>query len=140
MTTLLNLGVVDQPYDVGGQTTGEVARILEDKYEIMGTFWRVHETENTTALEDSVAGAMESLLMGQVIDPWARGTAVIATRFKTFINSGEAERVGIPGTPTKAAQKGTTFRKKRSYKGSNGRRVSFRNTGLYVGSSIVWVE
>lgn len=139
MTTLLNLGVLDQPYDLNGITTGEVAQILEDKYGVIAAYWRVHEAENTTALEDSVAGAMETLLMGgRIVDPWARATGVIETGFRRFISSMEAEQVGIPNTPTHAALMGISHRRKRAYVRGR-RRPSFRDIGLYMASFRAWI-
>jgi len=142
VSVTLNLGVLDQPYALGGRTTGEVATILETKYGIMAAFWRVHETENRTALEDSVAGAMETLLMsGRIVDPWARGLGAIETGFRRFISSMEAENVGIPNTPTYAALMGVSHRRKRPHAGGRGRRrPSFRDTGLYMASFRSWVD
>src|SRR5581483_8262871 len=132
----LHLGVIDQPYrswDMPARgkrrkpgralpmTTYDVARILEAKYALYSTYYRVHEADIAKALEESLHGATESLVMRRalVMNPWARATQLIADGFKDFINSREAERVGIPGTPTKAALKGVNHRLKRPYSSRN---------------------
>lgn len=141
----LHLGVIDQPYDNkgnAGQTTGEVAKILEDKYGVMRAFYRTHGQEVADALQDSVAGALESLLLGAPVqsDPFLAGASQVERQFKEFLASGEAERVGIPGTPTGAAMRGVNHRLKRPYLKSNPRRVSFIDTGLYSSSFKAWVD
>ncbi len=144
-TRTLNLGVIVQPYrdetsKTQAITTADVAKILEDEYGIMQVFSKVHWKTIEKALVSSVEGALESLLMGQRTDPFARGTQAIEARFKRFISSYEAERVGIPGTPTKAALRGVNHRLKHPYRKSNPRRPSFRDTGLYMDSFRCWVS
>lgn len=158
----LHLGVIDIPYayDQEGErktkkragkkkrkvtksiTTGEVADILEDKYHVMETFYEVHELEIVKHLEESVAGALEGLMSGvpSQMDPFAAGAQQINEMFKTFILSGEAEQVSIPGTPTQAALKGVSHRKAHPYAKANGRRPSFYDTGMYVDHFMSWVD
>lgn len=153
----LHLGVIDQPYRswdlakgakrrkqgrVLPRTTYDVAKILESKYGIMGTFYAVHELEIMRALEESIQGSLESLVMRRqlVMNPWARATQIIEDKFKDFINSGASERCGIPGTPTKAAKRGVNHRLRRPYAKSNPRRPSFRDTGLFVSSFKSWID
>lgn len=142
---VLHFGVLVQPYrsrskKAGALTTADVARFLEDRYGIMATFYRVHGKDVATALEQSLGGALESLLMGQRVDPWGRGMQAIQQEFRDFISSKEAERVGIPGTPTQAALRGVNHRLKHPYRKSNPRRPSFRDTGLYMTSFRSWVD
>lgn len=141
----LNLGVLVQAYrsrsaKARAMSTGDVAEILEAKYGLMAAFYRAHERDIGRAIESSLSGALESLLMGQAVDPWGAGMQVIQQEFRDFINSKEAERVGIPGTPTKAALMGVNHRLKRPYKRSNPRRPSFRDTGLLSNSFRSWVD
>lgn len=141
----LHLGVIDQPYRTDSRqaraiTTGQVAEILEAKYEVMQTFARVHWPVIESAVEGSIQGALEALFMGRQIDPWGRGMQAIQTKFREFISSYEAERVGIPETPTKAALRGVNHRLKHPYRSSNPRRPSFRDTGTYMGSMRAWVD
>ena len=141
----LHLGVIDQPYRTETRkaraiTTGQVAQILEGKYDLMQTFARVHEATIESALEGSLTGALEALFMGRQVDPWGRGMQAIQSKFRDFISSGEAERVGIPGTPTKAAQRGVNHRLRHPYRKSNPPRPSFRDTGLYMASMRAWID
>lgn len=138
---VLTLGVLDQPYANGeAVTTGDVAKILEAEYGIMRAFARVHSRVITDAIASSVENAITALVNGHRIDPWAAGLQKINQAFRVFINSREAERVGIPGTPTQAALKGVNHRLKRPYRKSNPRRPSFRDTGLFVASFRSWVK
>jgi hypothetical protein len=142
----MHFGVLVQPYRVSGKkvramTTGDVAKILEDKYGVMAAFYKVHGADVVVpAMEVSLGGAMESLMMGRPVNPWDRGAQMIQAGFRDFISSREAERVGIPGTPTKAALAGVNHRLKHPYRRRNASRPSFRDTGLYMNSMRVWVE
>ena len=141
----LHLGVLDQPYRNNSKqatavTTGDVAGFLEKRYALMQTFFKVHEEDVAKALENSLSGALESLLMHRVIDPWGSATAKINSAFREFISSREAERVGIPGTPTKAALRGINHRLKHPYRSSNPRRPSFRDTGTFLSSFRSWID
>lgn len=141
----LHLGVIDQPYRTAGKkggatTTGNVASILEAKYDLMQTFAHVHWSTIETALTVSIQNALEAVIMGRRVDPWDRGAQHIQADFRKFISSFEAERVGIPGTPTKAALRGVNHRLKHPYRKSNPRRPSFRDTGLYMASFRAWVD
>jgi hypothetical protein len=142
----LHLGVLVQPYRASGKkvsaiTTGDVAQILEDKYGVMAAFYRVREKDIGNAIENSLQGAMESMMMGgRAIDPWGAATQGIQRSFRYFISSSESERVGIPGTPTKAALRGVNHRLKHPYAKRNKRRPSFRDTYLYMNSFRAWVD
>lgn len=145
----LHLGVLVQPYRamqvaqgrrVSALTTADVARFLEARYDLMATFYRVRNKDVIGAIENSIHGSLESLLMGQRVDPWGNAMQSIQSAFKDFINSKQAETVGIPGTPTKAALRGVNHRYKHPYMKRNPRRPSFRDTGLYVGSFRAWVD
>jgi hypothetical protein len=140
----LHLGVLVQPYrsknrKAAALTTGDVAGFLEAKYGIMAAFYRVHDKDVAKSLESSLGGAMESLLMGKIIDPWGRANQSIQAQFRDFISSREVERVGIPGTPTKAALAGVNHRLKHPYRRANARRPSFRDTGMYMNSFRSWM-
>lgn len=106
----------------------------------MAAFYRVHEGMVAKAIESSLDGAMEALLMGKTVDPWGRATQAIEARFKDFISSREAERIGLPGVPTKAALTGVNHRLAHPYRRSNPRRPSFRDTGLFMQSFKSWVD
>lgn len=141
----LHLGVLDIAYRVRSKkissiTTGDVAQILEDKYGIFAAYWRVHGNDGAKAIEQSLEGAMEALLMGRAVDPWGSAMQKIQSGFRDFISSREVERVGIPGTPTAAALAGVNHRLAHPYRKSNPRRPSFRDTGLYMASARMWVD
>lgn len=141
----LSLGTLVQPYrakgkKVSGLTTADVAQILEDKYGIYAAFYRVNEQFVSNEITASLSGALQSLLMGQVVDPWGPAMQAIQSRFQDFINSRQAESVGLKGVPTKAALMGVNHRLKHPYARSNPRRPSFRDTGLYVRSFRSWVS
>lgn len=139
----LHLGVIVQPYRSWNKkkmavTTGDVATWLEKRYAIMEVFSRVHQKDIAQAVENSLGGAIDSLVMGRAIDPWGAATQKIQSEFKDFIASQEAERVGIPGTPTLAALMGINHRKKHPHTGI--RRPSFLDTGMYMNSFRAWMS
>lgn len=162
MTLTLHLGVFDIPYAfeqegerktktrkgkkkrrvVKSTSTGDVAEILEAKYNLMRTFFEVKEVDIVKALEESVAGALESVVMGapRSVNPFAAAEQQIEEMFKQFILSREAERVSIPGAPTKAAVKGVSHRRAHPYAKDNPRRPSFYDTGMYVDNFKAWME
>ena len=140
----LHLGVLVQPYRAPGKgvtalTTADVAGFLESKYGVMAAFYRVHQDIVMGAIARSMEGAVESLLMGRRVDTWGSATQVIQREFRQFISSREAERVGIPNTPTYAALMGHSHRRKHPY-ARGPRRPSFRDTGLYMASFRSWVD
>ena len=155
--TTLHLGVIDLPYADqasykelkvgkpkvkagGSMTTGEVADILEDRYHVMEIFYEIHEEKIIDGLRSSYEGAMENILMGAPVaqDPAADAVSGIENDFRTFLTSGEIEKLGIPGVPTQAAKDGVSFRFKRPY-AKRKPRPSFVNTGLYEASFRAWV-
>jgi len=161
MSLTLHLGVLVQPYRFAGPlkgfrgtkalrarnggnhsalTTGDVAQILEARYGVMEAFYKAHEQQIAGFIEGSLDTALQSLLMGRAVDPWGRATQQIETAFRDFIATKEAERVGIAGTPTKAALRGVNHRLLHPYAGRNPRRPSFRDTGLYMASFKSWVS
>jgi hypothetical protein len=148
--TILHLGVTDIPYSsapakgkrnkvTGTQTTGDVAGWLETRYHIMEHFFQSHQADIAKSLETSVAGAIQSLVMGapSSIDAFGSATSEIEHQFKDFLSTGEIERLGYPGIPTQAAFKGINRRMK-SKKGV--RRPSFVDTGLFQSSFKSWVD
>jgi len=147
--TTLNLGVIDAPYSYGeGQTTVEVARILEDKYGLMGVFFKLHRKGISEELAKGVAKALRARIQSGSSAPadetftafgTAQAMAKTRTMFSDFISKQEAERAGIPGTPTAAALRGVNHRLKHPYAKANSRRPSFRDTGTYESHFQAWV-
>jgi hypothetical protein len=163
----LHLGVIDQPYQSYQQpekvpmakkgkanrpvkpksepdtkTTGEVAEILEEKYGILDTFAFARLPDIAKALEDSIAGELETLLMGGSPsgDPFKGAESAITTMMKKFISTQEIEHMGIEGVPTQAAKDGVNHRLKHPYAKANPRRPSFMDTTLYWNSLRAWFK
>lgn len=138
----LHLGVVEVPYaGQGGQTTGDVAEILEDKYGVMATFFALRGNEIAGALEEGLKAQIENVVLGAPISPAPfRGACDdIEALFRGMLDARAFDGV-IPGVPTEAALKGVDHRKKRPYLKANPARPSFRDTGLYQANFAVWVE
>lgn len=162
-TITIHLGVIDVPYankarkkvskakkgkkakpikrEPNTQTTGDVAEILEAKYQIMQTFVERKEAEIFGFVEQSLADALENLMAGAPAgNPFAEGETNIEALFKNFIISGEIENSGIDGVPTQAALNGVDHRRARPYLKANPHRTSFMDTGLYVGNFKCWTN
>lgn len=136
----LHLGVVEMPYaDVTDSkaTTGDVAEILEAKYHIMQIFVERYEQEIADALANSVAGAIENMLLGAppTNNPFGSAENDIRALFVMFLD--KEELAGIKGVPTKAALDGVNSRLKRR---RGARRPSFIDTGLYRTAFMAWME
>jgi len=120
--------------------TGDVAEWLERRYHVLEIFWEQHaEDAIAPALENSLQGALESVLMGAplTLDPYGTATSAIEDRFRAFIDLKEMDALGYPGVPTKASLIGVRARfKKRRDPG----RPSFQSSGLYEASMRAWVE
>jgi len=107
----------------------------------MEIFYETKADEIAKDLEGSLAGALESLIMGAAIDadPFAAACEQIDERFRTFLSTKEIEGLGVPGVPTKAAQKGISHRRAHPY-AKRGPRPSFIDTGLFSTSFRSWVD
>lgn len=154
---ILHLGVIDVPYvqaaskrqrkqRSGTVTTGDVAGFLESRYHILEVFVQEHGTDIADDLANSMAGKLESFLMGApvTLDTFGVATSTIEDRMKRFITEGEMDKLGYPGVPTQAAidrasGKRRSARKKRK-RPSNAVPVSFYDTGLYESSLKAWVD
>ena len=148
--TTLHLGVLDVPYTnepsgkrpskTSNSTTGDVAEILEAKYHVFEIFWQLHGQALADTMVESMAGGLESILMGApvTIDPNGTAMAAIMQRFRDFLTNKEMDALGYPGVPTKAALTGVSHRFK-DKKGAAGR-PSFVDTGLYEASFKAWIE
>ena len=148
---LLHLGVLDVPYNqvpskrqrkarAGTVTTGDVAGWLENRYHIMEIYFEQHKEDVAKSLENSIAGALESFLMGApvTLDALGPATSEIEDGFKQFLAQGEMEKIGFPGVPTAAALAGINHRFKNPRTGR--RRVSFVDTGLFLASFRAWID
>jgi len=151
---ILHLGVIDVP-EPGGNTTHGVATILEEKYGLFSVFAQVYEKKIVDSLTESMAGSLETLLQGgNVKNPYQDATSEIEAYFKNFLSSQEAEKQGIPGTPTQAALEGRSIRFKGKFNATNYvagkragftrkvgvRRPSFIDSGVMQASFKSWVD
>ena len=133
----LHLGVLDVPEPEGNTSYG-VAMILEEKYQLFSNFAQAHEQDIADNLSESLAGALETLMQGgTVVDPFAAGTSQIDQEFRTFLDTEEMARLGVPGVPTKAALRGKSIRFKRKV---GARRPSFIDSGVLQTSFTSWVS
>lgn len=161
---VLNLGVIDTPYanpstskvpkakkgkankpvkpksSGATKTTGEVAEILEEKYGVMDTFAYAQLPGIAKELEKSIAGSLETLLMGgpPSANPFATAESAITAMFKNFLATSAIEHMGIEGVPTQAAKDGVNHRLKHPYAKGNPRRASFIDTGMYQSHFLAW--
>ena len=149
-------GVIDLPYShtenlgknksgkrkgqARASTTGDVAEILEAKYEVMQTFWNLHQDEIVNELHESLADEFDAILQGKPLsnNAFAGGTSEIETMFKKFLSEKEMDGLGVKGVPTKASLMGVSHRFK-DKKGTPGR-PSFIDTGMYENAFKAWVE
>lgn len=142
LRVIIHLGVTELPYSTaGGKTTGDVAEILEDKYHIVEVFYEQHKDAVVGFLEDSVQGALESLVMGAPVTlaPLAGGLSKIEEKFKRFLSDKEMDRLGYPGVPTAASLRGVSHRFKKPY-ARRAPRPSFIDSGLYQSSFRAWTS
>lgn len=146
----LHLGVIDIPHsDDGTTTTGEVAEDLEKRYGVMQGFMQLHEQDVAEDLADSMAGALESIMMGQLPshDPFGSGTQKINKNFRTYLEQEEIAQLNRAGVPTLAALTGVSHRfkgkknwiKQGKKKAFGVRRPSFIDTGQYMNVFTSWV-
>ena len=115
-------------------STGDVAEILENRYHVMEIFFEtVGREQISTALEHSIAGAIENMNVGQPIGsiaPTAEAEGEIETAFRFFLSQREMDMLHR-GVPTRAAMLGINHRLLHPYARSNPPRPSFIDTGLY---------
>lgn len=130
------------PHDKEGTTTGDVAGYLERRYHPIEVFYN----ENAEAIQGQIVegygDALESLLMGAPAQDFETvlnaGTSGVEKLFHQFLESGEIEKLGMPGAPTKAAvaRKSGRFKKGKAKRA----RPSLIDTGLYDSSFKAWVQ
>ena len=145
----LHLGVIDVTYHLptgkgrrrrsraGRTSTGDVANFLEKRYGVMETFFSVHSRDVVQAMESSLSGALENLLLGAPTTGTSFGAATseVERQFRQFLSNREMD--GLPGVPTQAAQRGVNRRLKVR---RGAMRPSYIDTGLYQQSFTAWVD
>ncbi|MBL0907810.1 MULTISPECIES: hypothetical protein [Pectobacterium] len=133
----LHLGVMDIPYEGEGKTTGDVAELLEAKYQIMQTFFDRYGNEIADLMSNDLASNLENMLAGAPPsrDPLAESMSRIHGLFVAFLDNEEMS--GTPGVPTRRALLGISKR----FKNKKGApRPSFIDTGTYQAAMRTWVS
>ncbi|PTA90935.1 hypothetical protein C9415_21435 [Kluyvera sp. Nf5] len=133
----LHLGVIDIPYEDEDTTTGDVAEYLEEKYQIMQTFFDRYSNEIIGFMADDLAAGLENMLAGAPpsLDPLAEAMSKTHNLFVAFLDNQEMN--GMPGVPTRRALDGISKRLKNK-KGEP--RPSFIDTGTYQAAMRAWVS
>lgn len=135
----MQIGVINVPHLDDGITTGDLAEILEAKYDLFRGFVESHMEQIADAMASSLEGAVENILAGAPVppNPYAEAEQFIEAAFRLFLDSGEAERIGMIGVPTGAALKGVNRRLKLR---RGPRRESFIDSGILRASFAAWFE
>lgn len=154
----LVLGVLDVAYSDaskgGATTTAEVARILEDRYHVMETFYFSRQDKIDDWLAGSISRAIETMAeTGEAVMPTFEAEQRIEAEFRAFLSANEmatmlgsltaSERdyfMGSTGGFMGAATAGVNHRKKHPYAKRNKARPAFIDTGLYQASFRAWIE
>ncbi|PXW62846.1 hypothetical protein DFO55_101702 [Grimontella sp. AG753] len=133
----LHLGVIDIPYEDEDATTGNVAEYLEEKYQIMQTFFDRYSNEIIGFMADDLAAGLENMLAGAPPsrDPLSEAMSKVHNLFVAFLDNQEMN--GMPGVPTRRALEGISKRLKNK-KGEP--RPSFIDTGTYQAAMRAWVS
>lgn len=130
-------------------TTGDVAAILEDHYQIYETFFELNKQTIGSELAKSYVGAFHRLhATGVAADPGMAAMSDIEAKFKQFLTDRVMETQQLVTAsahssrqvPTQAALDGVNHRLAHPYAKSNPRRPSFVDTGLYSATSKVWLK
>ncbi|EAM2006253.1 hypothetical protein EA132_24245, partial [Salmonella enterica subsp. enterica serovar Give] len=59
-----HLGVIDVPYEDENTTTGDVAEYLEEKYQIMQTFFDRYSNDIADLMTNDMAASLENMMAG----------------------------------------------------------------------------
>ncbi len=137
----LHLGVNEMAYsdpeEHQATTTGQVAEILEDKYQIMEVFFDNHREEIEDLVVDRFMGELESVIHGKPKAPLSGMTfPKIDREFRSFLDRDEWQQ--LTGKRIMSAVLGISHRKK--LKKVQGSRPAFIDTGLYQKSFTAWLE
>jgi hypothetical protein len=143
----LFLGVENLAYsdpDVKGvTTTGEVADILEKKYNVMDVFFELYGKKIADDIAKSMIDDMDALMHGEMVStvPMAGAMQKIEHSFRNYLDADEWQQT--TGQAIAAAQNGVSHRFK-SVRGvaakQRGPRPAFIDTGLYQSSFRAWVK
>ncbi|EJP8593797.1 hypothetical protein NWJ87_005202, partial [Salmonella enterica] len=95
-----HLGVIDVQYEDENTTTGDVAEYLEEKYQIMQTFFDRYSNDIADLMTNDMAASLENMMAGAppARDPLAESMSRIHDLFVAFLDNTEMN--GLPGVPT----------------------------------------
>ncbi len=128
-----HLGVIDIPYEDENTTTGDVAEYLEEKYQIMQTFFDRYGNDISDLMSKDLAANLENMLAGA--PPLAESMSRVHDLFVAFLDNEEMN--GMSGVPTRRALLGISKR----FKNKKGDpRASFIDTGNYQAAMRAWVS
>lgn len=140
----LVLGVLDVAYSdagsSGAMTTGDVAKILEDRYHVMETFYESRRQQVGEWLADSVAGAIDALVRGRNVPPTFDAEQKIEASFRAYLAANEWSGIVPITQQITAAQMGMSKRFKAGHSKGHKERPAFIDTGLYQASFRAWIE
>ena len=142
MSRTLNVGVIDIPHPGGeksGLTTGDLAEILEGKYELYSGFVELHQEQIADVLAESFDDALDTLIGAGVAlpNPMADAEQKVTAMLRDYFDREEIAKLNGDGVPTQAALKGVNHRLKLS---RGPRRPSFIDTGALRAASDCWTE
>ena len=132
-----HLGVIDVPYEDENTTTGDVAEYLEEKYQIMQTFFDRYSKDIADLMANDMAASLENMMAGAppAKDPLAESMSRIHDLFVAFLDNTEMN--GLTGVPTRRALEVKSLR----FKNKKGPpRPSFIDTGTYQAAMRAWVR
>lgn len=142
----LNLGVSDVAYAPGSnkntQTTGDVAEILEKKYNLFSVFYEERQQEIADQLAESLSNELGDVLSGATpsSNPFFDGEQEAIEAFRDFLSMQQMDALGVPGVPTQASLKGVNHRLMHPFSKSNPSRPSFIDTGTLESAFRLWLD
>lgn len=124
-----------------GKTARDVAKELEEKYEIVATFFELEEEFIVELIEEAFAEDIEEVLQAKRVSPKGlsdRATDKIQARFIQNLKTRRYDGV-IRGVPTLSSLRGVSHLLAQPF-AQRGSRPSFVDTGNYAQSFRAWVE
>jgi len=137
----LALGVIDVKYgDAHGtgrqETTGEVAEILEARYNVFTIFFEERQDKISEWLAEAMADELTAVLNGRppAHDPLFPAMQKIEAEFRQFLDNDEISAIMPITQQIVAAQMGVNHRKKAGYNKNREARPALIDTGLFQAS------
>ena len=119
-----------------GTTSAEVAKELEERYNLVDTFYLGVEDELSSALEEFYGEKIEAIMMEKPPKKILGDelTSKVEEEFRKYLLKEEH------GIHTLAARRGVSHLSPQPYSRKNPPRPSFIDTGLYMKSFRAWIE